>query len=89
MCLSLWKIQVHSYKSLSLREKKKKTRLLYWASLSMPCYNNVKNLNDSLIRKQHNVNLSFFFFKHVNNNTDATKPCVRFFLLGVDGWLGC
>lgn len=39
--------------------QKKQNKLIYWASLYMLCYNNVKNLNNSISRKQHNVNLSF------------------------------
>lgn len=63
MGLSLWKIQVHSYESLSLR--KKQNRLLYWASLYMLRYNDVKNLNNSISEKQQNVNLSFLKKKKI------------------------
>lgn len=38
--------------------QKKQNRLLYWASLYMLRYNDVKNLNNSISGKQHNVNLS-------------------------------
>lgn len=63
--------------------QKKQNKLLYWASLYIPCYNNVKNLNNSISRKQHNVNLSFF--KNMNSNTDVTKLCVSLFSR-VGGW---
>lgn len=71
---------MHSYESLSLR--KKQNKLIYWASLYMLCYNNVKNLNNSISGKQHNVNLSFLKKKHLNNNTISLSPVLDSSFLG-------
>lgn len=52
-------------------------------------YNDVKNLNNSISGKQHNVNLSFKKKNHLNNNTISQSPVLDSSFLGyIVGVLG-